>query len=153
MDGDGMPVGWTTSKHTEFGQITTAQVLNNLLSLEENWDSYGASPISTCAMGVLERFLYRLKREVPDAYNKAQIVPTNRGGAQVEWHDRGRSLEIDLICEEGDFTIYCEDVNGKDSAEYSTYAMDDAVAAAKWWAEGGEIPNVAETSELGRIAW
>lgn len=146
-----MPAGWTKG-YVEFGQITTAQVLNNLLALEPNWDSYGANPISTCAMGVLERFLYRLRREVPDAYKEAWVVPTNRGGAQVEWHARGRSLEIDLICEDGDFTIYCEDVNGKASAEYSTYSMDDAVAAAKWWAEGGAIPEVIEATELKRLA-
>lgn len=61
--------------------------------LPENWDSYGARPISPQnAASALEILMDVLTRDTPTP----SIVPTCRGGLQAEWHVAGIDLEIEF---------------------------------------------------------
>src|SRR5205809_218902 len=60
--------------------------LCELLTLERNWDSYGALPIDPANVAAARRLLKRLEpwRPVPP-----YVVPTVGGAVQFEWHLRG----------------------------------------------------------------
>ena len=67
--------------------------ISELGNLEEGWDSYGARPVDPqCAVAAVEFLLYVLDASLP----KPSIVPTNRGGIQLEWHRAGADLEIEI---------------------------------------------------------
>ncbi len=63
----------------------------DLLRLPAGWNSYAAKPIApqtaTQAIRLLAEFLG--SRTPPPT-----VVPTVRGGIQIEWHTRGVNLEI-----------------------------------------------------------
>jgi hypothetical protein len=65
-----------------------------LLELQENWNSYGALPISpdTVARGV-----ELLGRCMEETTPPPQIIPTVSGSIQFEWHLRGGYLEFELL--------------------------------------------------------
>ncbi len=61
--------------------------------LEENWDSYGARRIDPHCIEAAASLL----RAVMDAATpRPSVVPTNRGGVQLEWHRSGIDLEIEI---------------------------------------------------------
>jgi hypothetical protein len=73
-----------------------AQVLNKVLQLIDlpaNWDSYGGKPVrhdtALFAMLVLENIM-QADTPLPD------LVPTGSGGLQLEWHEHGVELEINV---------------------------------------------------------
>ena len=72
----------------------TIDRLSELLTLPANWDSYGARPIdpkiALAAIRLLGRVMWN--DSCPPS-----VVPTNRGGVQLEWHARGVDLEINVI--------------------------------------------------------
>lgn len=65
-----------------------------LLELEPDWDGYGGRPIdfdlAVFAIGLLFRTLE------PDG-PVPQVVPLSYGGLQLEWHQGGIDLEIEII--------------------------------------------------------
>lgn len=61
--------------------------------LPQNWDSYGARPIDPSVALAAIRFLSDV---LPADTPPPQIVPTSRGGIQLEWHCNGVDLEIDV---------------------------------------------------------
>jgi len=67
--------------------------ISELGELEEGWDSYGARPVDPrCAAATAEFVLNLLDGNTP----KPAIVPTARGGIQLEWHRAGADLEIEI---------------------------------------------------------
>jgi len=91
---------------------TTKANLEALLDLEPNWDSYGAATIAPKAV---ETATWLLEQILSDAapepligasadgsvgitweWTEPQVVPTNEGGAQLEWHKSGTDLEIEV---------------------------------------------------------
>lgn len=56
-----------------------------LLSLEPNWDSYDAEPISPAVLDLVDGLLTTLA-----------AVPTNKGGLQIEMHGGDYDIEIDV---------------------------------------------------------
>lgn len=83
--------------------------LNLLLTLEENWDSYGARKTDPkSAVHALELLTIVMTNDMPDP----TIVPTPLGGVQLEWHRHGIDLEIE-ICGEGDYSVFFEDETGQ----------------------------------------
>lgn len=67
--------------------------LEDLLNLQPNWDSYGANPVNPEIAMYAINLLFEL---MDDALPMPSIVPTNRGGIQLEWHTRRGDLEIDI---------------------------------------------------------
>jgi hypothetical protein len=62
-----------------------------LLNLETGWNSYQAQPVET--QNVI-RSITLLSDLLDDTTPTPQIVPTVRGGVQIEWHRNGLDLEI-----------------------------------------------------------
>ncbi len=72
--------------------------LTQFAAFEEDWDSYGASPISHRAIDAARQLLLRLPRrlgEIGDAGPYA-VAPLASGGIQLEWRGNRRALEIDI---------------------------------------------------------
>jgi hypothetical protein len=70
------------------------QSLGKLLQLEPDWDTYGGSPIDPmCVVAALKLALEVL----PDDMPVPSVVPTSRGGLQLEWHTRGVDLEVEFL--------------------------------------------------------
>ena len=74
----------------------TEEALQSLLTLPENWDSYGARVIEPRAVHVAIELLRSI---VHLGTPQAVVVPTNRGGIQVEWHTGGIDLEIEITAD------------------------------------------------------
>lgn len=58
------------------------------LSLQEDWDSYGALPIFPLAVEMAKKII----KGLPEG--NWHCVPTSDGGVQIECHDNGISIEI-----------------------------------------------------------
>jgi len=72
----------------------TVQSLKKLLDLPPDWDSYGGSPIDpTCVYAAL----ILVSGILPDNAPAPSVVPTSRGGLQLEWHTRGVDLEVEFL--------------------------------------------------------
>ena len=72
----------------------TLQQLNAIINLREDWDSYGAREI------VFESLEYAFQLlEFTMEYDSPapKVIPTSRGGVQLEWHERGIDLEIEVL--------------------------------------------------------
>jgi hypothetical protein len=68
-------------------------VIDGLLRLEADWDSYGALPIRfEAASRAVALLIQAAEREV----SQPAIVPTNRGGLQLEWHYSDYDLEVQV---------------------------------------------------------
>lgn len=72
----------------------TLKALASLSSLQENWDGNGAARpkpvVSDAAMALLTRVM---RDDTP----APSVVPTTRGGIQLEWHIRGIDLEVEFV--------------------------------------------------------
>jgi hypothetical protein len=73
---------------------STVNQLEEILSLGENWDSYGAAPVSfenaEYAVRLLD-FVASLATPAPF------IAPTPEGSVQLEWHRAGIDLEVEIV--------------------------------------------------------
>ena len=72
----------------------TAQAMDELLALEPDWDSYGALTVDPWHVYTMLQVLALVMR---DDTPVPSVCPTNRGGVQVEWHERGIDLEIETL--------------------------------------------------------
>ena len=71
----------------------TLEELRSLVALAKNWDSYGARPVNPhCAASAISLLRSTLEPSMP----QPSIVPTSRGGIQIEWHRDGMDIEIDV---------------------------------------------------------
>lgn len=99
----------------------TAAVLEELLWLDSNWDSYGALPVDVDqAFTVLELLGRVMNNDTPHP----QLVPTNRGGVQVEWHRSGIDVEIETLMP-GRLSVSYEDSNRDEESEWEQDLADD----------------------------
>lgn len=77
-----------------------------LLSLPDNWDSYGAVAVkpefAASAAGLLQSIM---DQDTP----YPAVVPTAPGGVQIEWHANGIDLEIE-IHSTSKITVFFEDL-------------------------------------------
>ena len=73
---------------------TALNRVGELLRLPDDWDGYGSAPISQTTADAALRLRACVAVE-------PQMVPTSGGGIQLEWHNRGFDVELEL------------DVNGK----------------------------------------
>lgn len=72
----------------------TAQALVDLLGLAPGWDSYSARSVDRSHVDAALRILLLTMRGDTPA---PTVVPTNRGGVQLEWHTGGIDLEIETL--------------------------------------------------------
>ena len=73
-----------------------------LLRLKEDWDSYGALPISPVAVEAAMRCL-----------NQITLVPTAPGGVTLELHLHGMDLELEFAADgSAGFFVEVEKVTG-----------------------------------------
>ena len=102
-----------------------ARGLNRVAGLPENWDSYGALPVS---QRVLRRALDVALKVMEDRYPEPQVGATVKGGVSFEWHRSGRSLEIEI---EGASSVHA-------------YYFDEFDPSADWEAElDGDLAQLA----------
>lgn len=84
----------TTEGNPPSWLLQTTKALVGLLWLPPDWDSYGALPIEPGhVVGALEL----LTEIMQDDTSTPTVVPTCRGGVQLEWHTRGIDLEIEVL--------------------------------------------------------
>lgn len=67
--------------------------VSQLGDLEEGWDSYGARPVDPEAAAATVEFFFNFFGQ---ATPQPAIVPTSRGGIQLEWHRAGADLEVEI---------------------------------------------------------
>lgn len=109
----------------------TAQALVDLLDLPYGWDSYGASPVGRSHVDAALQVLSRIMRRDSPA---PAVVPTNRGGVQLEWHTGGIDLEIETL-----------------STQRLLVSFEDATAGTAW--EGEIVSNLTPLVEyIGRLS-
>jgi hypothetical protein len=72
----------------------TLRALGRLLHLLPGWDSHRARPIDLAVAWAVVPLLNEVMR---DETPPPAVVPTNRGGVQLEWHEKGIDLEVELI--------------------------------------------------------
>ena len=71
--------------------------LEHLRTLKQNWDGENAPPVSfECCIEALVFLLENAANETP----APQIVPTSKGGLQLEWHVGEVDLEIEFSASE-----------------------------------------------------
>jgi hypothetical protein len=71
----------------------TLESLERLLTLLPGWDSYGAKAVDpVCAWAAWHLLTAVLREDSP----APAMVPTVRGGVQLEWHVNGVDLEIEV---------------------------------------------------------
>ncbi len=84
-------------------------LLGELLSLPPGWNSYGSRPIRRSIVAVAANLLSEIMLEdtpVPD------VVPTYRGGVQLEWHRA--SVDIEILFESPTHVSFSLDADGKE---------------------------------------
>jgi hypothetical protein len=86
--------------------ITTVQSLLDLLHLPRNWDGYGAVQLQE---QIVQKALMVLVEVMENDAPTPSVVPLSDGGIQVEWHRRGRNLEIEFPAGETPSFYYYED--------------------------------------------
>ncbi len=89
----------------------TLDTLVELLWLPAGWDSYGALAVDPTHVEAALRVLRLVMRE--DTPNPS-IGPTNRGGVQVEWHERGIDLEFETLSAHRVHVSYEDSTTGAD---------------------------------------
>jgi hypothetical protein len=72
-------------------------------TLPDGWDSYGAKSIEPHVVDAAIELLHRI---VQHNTLKPAVVPTNRGGIQIEWHTQGVDLEIEITPHGGIRLLY-----------------------------------------------
>lgn len=93
--------------------LETVKIFIELLELPRGWNSYNASQIRkenvNAAVGLLGRVM---RPGVPLPI----VVPTVRGGVQLEWHTNGINLEI-AIDSPNDIGFFAEDIQRNEIQE------------------------------------
>ena len=73
--------------------VVFAEKCSGFLDLPENWNSYRARRIDA---SLLRDGLNILTMMLSPGTRTPDVVPTARGGIQIEWHDAERDLEIEI---------------------------------------------------------
>jgi hypothetical protein len=78
--------------------------VNQLLALPRGWDGYGApSPQLDMVVAAIRLLLEAMEDSTP----APNVFPTNQGGIQLEWHQGGIDLEIEISSvDQLDATLY-----------------------------------------------
>jgi hypothetical protein len=75
-------------------QIQGIKRLRKVLSLPENWDSYGSCPPTEEAANTATDILTKIDI---DYFVAPRVVPVSGGGLQLEWEIGTRALELEIL--------------------------------------------------------
>lgn len=110
--------GISTERATLSWLDEAIEKLNSLLCLDENWDSYGAHRVSLEAVFAA---IYVLASVLQENTPLPTFVPTPSGDVQLEWHQSGIDLEVE-VNSSGNIEIFFEDELEKNEAyEYESF--------------------------------
>ena len=100
-----------------------APQLRDLLRLPRGWNSHGAEPVSDAAfkqtVGFLATYL------VEDVAGPV-LVPTVRGGVQLEWHRQGVDIEVE-VGPDGSVSWCAEDRRTGEESEAALTGQEESV--------------------------
>lgn len=103
-----------------------------LQQLPRGWNSYGAEPVSDTAFRQTIEFLAAyVVRGIADPV----LVPTVRGGLQIEWHRRGVDIEVE-VSPDGSVSWCAEDRRSGEEVEAVLIGHEEAVRA--WLARASD---------------
>lgn len=92
--------------------------MKHILELEEGWDSYGAPAIDPRAV---RSALLLLDASMGAGVPVPAVVPSSRGGVQLEWHLGGIDFELEVFGS-GQVTLYREGPRPEQNEEVSDTA-------------------------------
>lgn len=118
----GQPPGWVEP---------VLRSLVQFLMLPPNWDSYQGHAVHPANVWAAWHLLLAIMR---DDLPPPSLVPTARGGVQIEWHTRGIDLEIE-VADPARFLVSFEDAQTGENWEKEI--GEDASALAAWVAKLG----------------
>ena len=87
----------------------TVRTLQDLLQLPQDWDGYGSVQVRE---DIAQQVLMALVEVMENDSCAPSVVSLSDGGVQVEWHRRGRNLEIEFPADEAPNFYYYEDESG-----------------------------------------
>ena len=125
------------------------RTIGQLVTLPENWDSYGGKPIKEhCIRNAFEILQYILELrdnndiEVPTPF----VAPISSGGIQIEWEVGDRYLQIDLVPESSEIEYFAIDRTfaGDLSLEGPLISMNNLRELLIWFSWG-------KTEDLGDL--
>ena len=108
--------------------VNVIRKASELVHLPTGWNSYGAKPVANEAVEAAITFLVKA---IPASQNVVApaVVPTVRGGLQLEWHRRGVDLEIEFG-PDGSGSWYAEDRETEETVERPL--LNEDVALLQW---------------------
>lgn len=105
------------------------------MKLEDNWDGYNAEPLDPKIIAVAREIAGVMPKVM---FETAQPVPMSNGRVQFEWHEGGRSLEVEVNAPDVIVYLKCPV-----DADESTWEEDEAVVNGPgmrrlfdWWMRG-----------------
>ncbi len=105
----------TSNNSGEIKPIWLTLTNKNLLAivaLNNNWDSYGADRISPKVAEAVHELLWNIMQMATPA---PQIVPSANGSIQLEWHQKGIDLEIE-VKSFSSFSVFFEDAQNEEAS-------------------------------------
>ena len=108
--------------------VNVIRQASELVQLPPGWNSYGAKPIANEAVKAAIAFLVEAIPAIPNVVAPA-VVPTVRGGLQLEWHRQGVDLEIEFG-PDATGSWYAEDRDTEETVEAPL--VNDDVALRRW---------------------
>lgn len=108
--------------------VNVIRKASELVHLPTGWNSYGAKPVANEAVEAAITFLVEA---IPASRNVVApaVVPTVRGGLQLEWHRRGVDLEIEFG-PDASGSWYAEDRETEETVERPL--LNEDVALLQW---------------------
>jgi hypothetical protein len=102
-----------TRSKTPKAVVTTVRKLDELVLLEDGWDSYDAkSPSKKAIVGALQLSNDLFRPNTPDP----DVFPVPNGNIQIEWSCQGYEIEIEVFSSTKS-KVYFEDLNTGESWE------------------------------------
>ena len=108
--------------------VNVIRKASELVHLPTGWNSYGAKPVTNEAVEAAIAFLVEAISASQNVVAPA-IVPTVRGGLQLEWHRRGVDLEIEFG-PDASGSWYAEDRETEETVEGPL--LNENVALLQW---------------------
>lgn len=135
---------YLVQSHYANWKLRAEERLNELVSLEQNWDGYGAGPVlfttASFAIRVLEAICF-------DDTSVPEIIPGTSGDLQIEWHEGNRDIEIHVIAPNRVHACYRPNVD-LDQWKELTLTNDFAIVA-DWIKSLGETDGATSIAAAG----